>query len=407
MMLARSVGRPRASLEERTLSWDEVQQALRSAFFSGEEPDTGQSGAERLSPVAAAHRILTNSFGLIPFGLYRKEGEERVAVDTPELNRVLKIRPNDYMSPFMLRKVVMSNAFWHGFGAVWNRQGPGGRVVQRIPLPSDCCAIRKDQETGRYWYDYNVDGVRRTFANYELSFLYFETYDGIRGRGLLDLAREAIAVDAMTQRYGKKFYQNGARLSGIVEINSDASPETRQKVKSQFQAYATDDAFAVAVLDHDMKFTPLGVKQSDAQFIETREFSVEEISRFTGIPKHMLQTGKESYDSNAQQRLNYVTDTLLPYVVQWESEDSYKLPLPQERDAGVYVHGNVEELLRADPTTRANFYEKMIQNSVFNPDECRAKEEKNPIPGGWGKRFLVTKNLGSLESVLKGEESNA
>ena len=51
MMLARSVGRPRASLEERTLSWDEVQQALRSAFFSGEEPDTGQSGAERLSPV--------------------------------------------------------------------------------------------------------------------------------------------------------------------------------------------------------------------------------------------------------------------------------------------------------------------------------------------------------------------
>ena len=375
MMLARSVGRPRASLEERTLSWDEVQQALRSAFFSGEEPDTGQSGAERLSPVAAAHRILTNSFGLIPFGLYRKEGEERVAVDTPELNRVLKIRPNDYMSPFMLRKVVMSNAFWHGFGAVWNRQGPGGRVVQRIPLPSDCCAIRKDQETGRYWYDYNVDGVRRTFANYELSFLYFETYDGIRGRGLLDLAREAIAVDAMTQRYGKKFYQNGARLSGIVEINSDASPETRQKVKSQF--------------------------------IETREFSVEEISRFTGIPKHMLQTGKESYDSNAQQRLNYVTDTLLPYVVQWESEDSYKLPLPQERDAGVYVHGNVEALLRADPTTRANFYEKMIQNSVFNPDECRAKEEKNPIPGGWGKRFLVTKNLGSLESVLKGEESNA
>ena len=47
MMLARSVGRPRASLEERTLSWDEVQQALRSAFFSGEEPDTGQSGQWR------------------------------------------------------------------------------------------------------------------------------------------------------------------------------------------------------------------------------------------------------------------------------------------------------------------------------------------------------------------------
>lgn len=405
MILSRSMG-PRAAVEEQTLSWEEVQGWLRKVFFGGEELESSQANAERLSPVAAAHRILTNSFGLIPFGLYRKDGEERVSVEDPALNRVLKVRANDYMSPFMMRKLVMSNAFWHGFGAVWNRRGPDGQVVQRLPLPSDCCSIRKDAESGRYWYDYNVDGVQRTFSNYELSFLYFETYDGIRGRGLLDLAREAIALDAMAQRYGKKFYQNGARLSGILEVDTDAKPETRKKLKQEFQSYASDDAFAVAVVDHGMKFTPVGVSQSDAQFVETREFSVEEVSRFTGIPKHMLQTGKESYDSNAQQRLNYVTDTLLPYVVQWESEDSYKLPAPQDRDRGVYIRGNVEVLLRADPTTRANFYEKMIQHAIYCPDECRAKEEKNPIPGGLGKQFVMTKNLGSLESVLRGEGEN-
>ena len=405
MILARSMARPSA-VEERTISWDEVQSWVRQVFFSGEALESSQVNAERLSPVAAAHRILTNSFGLIPFGLYRKDGEERVPVEDTALNRVLKVRANDYMSPFMMRKLTMSNAFWHGFGAVWNRKGPDGRVVQRLPLPSDCCSIRKDLETGQYWYDYNVDGVQKTFSNYELSFLYFETYDGIRGRGLLDLARETIALDAMAQRYGKKFYQNGARLSGVLEVDTDAKPETRQKLKKEFQAYASDDAFAVAVVDHGMKFTPLGVSQSDAQFMETREFSVAEISRFTGIPKHMLQTGNESYDSNAQQRLNYVTDTLLPYVVQWESEDTYKLPTPQDRDSGVYVRGNVEVLLRADPATRASFYEKMIQHAIYNPDECRAKEEKNPIPGGLGKQFVMTKNLGSLESVLKGDAAD-
>lgn len=193
----------------------------------------------------------------------------------------------------------------------------------------------------------------------------------------------------------------------MLEVDTDAKPETRQKLKKEFQAYASDDAFAVAVIDHGMKFTPMGVSQSDAQFIETRAFSVEEISRFSGIPKHMLQTGNESYDSNAQQRLNYITDTCLPYVVQWESEDTYKLPRPRDREAGVYIHGNVEALLRADPTTRADFYVKLIEHSVMCPDDARAKEELNPIPGGLGKRFLVTKNLGSLESVLKGEEGNA
>lgn len=405
MMLARSVGRPRASLEERTLSWDEVQQALRSAFFSGEEPDTGQSGAERLSPVAAAHRILTNSFGLIPFGLYRKEGEERVAVDTPELIRVLKIRPNDYMSPFMLRKVVMSNAFWHGFGACWNRRDGAGRLVARIPLPTECCTIRKDLESGHYWYDYNVDGWQRTFAPYELSFLFFETYDGIRGRGLLDLARETVAMDTMAQRFGKKFYQNGARLSGVLEVDTDAKPETRRRLKDEFRGYAADDAFAVAVLDHGMKFTPLGISQSDAQYIESRQFTAEEVARFTGIPKHMLQTGKESYDSNAQQRQNYVTDTLLPYVVQWEQEDGYKAIPPDKRDGeGWYMRGNVAVLLRGDDLTRSQVYERMIRTSVYNPDECRAMEEKAPIPGGLGQQFLATKNLASLEAVLKGEK---
>ena len=71
------------------------------------------------------------------------------------------------------------------------------------------------------------------------------------------------------------------------------------------------------------------------------------------------------------------------------------------------MRGNVAVLLRGDDLTRSQVYERMIRTSVYNPDECRAKEEKNPIPKGLGKRFLVTKNLGSLESVLKGEEGNA
>ena len=135
------------------------------------------------------------------------------------------------------------------------------------------------------------------------------------------------------------------------------------------------------------------------------EKTAEEVARFTGIPKHMLQTGKESYDSNAQQRQNYVTDTLLPYVVQWEQEDGYKAIPPDKRDGeGWYMRGNVAVLLRGDALTRSQVYERMIRTSVYNPDECRAMEEKAPIPGGLGQQFLATKNLASLEAVLKGEK---
>lgn len=407
MLFCRALSRPRDEIETRDLSYEEFAAKLRSLFMSGGDIGYGIHSAEQLSPVAAAHRILTNSFALVPMALYEKDGDARKPVSDKWLDRVLKERPNQNMSPFLCAKTLMSNAFWHGVGYIWNRRDEYGRVVARIPLPSECCSVRRDHETGNYWYDFSVDGAFRSFASYELSILYFETYDGIHGRGMLQLARETIGTDAMAQRYNKKFYQNGSRLSGIVEIDTDAESDTRQKVKKEFLSYASDDAFSVAVLDHGMKYTPLGISQADAQYIESRQFSVEEVSRITGIPKYMLQVGKEAYNSNAQQRIDYVTDTLLPYVTHWEQENTYKLLTPSQRDSGMYIKGNVGVLLRADPKTRADFFEKMIQNSVYCPDECRAMEERNPIPDGLGKRFLVTKNLGALESVLKGGESDA
>lgn len=407
MLLSRTMQSPHNAVEVKTHDYEAFIQLFKAAFLAGDEIDTGLHNAEKLSPIAAAHRIMTNSFGMVPMALYRKDGDARVAVTDEVLDAVVKQRPNPNMSPFVLHKTVMSNAFWHGVGYVWNRRNERGQIIERIPLPSECVSVRKDPDTGAYWYDCSVDGLHRTFASYELSILLFESYDGIRGRGILQMARETIATDAMAQRYNKKFYQNGSRLSGIVEIDADAKQDTRKKVRDEFRSYVTDDAFSVAVLDHGMKYTPLGISQADAQYIESRQFSVEEAARFTGIPKYMLQVGKEAYNSNAQQRIDWVTDCLLPHLTQWEQENTYKALTTSQRKRGWYFRCNVAVLLRADPKTRADFYGRMAEIAGLCPDEYRAMEERNPIPGGLGKRFLVTKNLGSLESILEGGENNA
>ena len=277
--------------------------------------------------------------------------------------------------------------------------GQTGALWSGCPLPSDCCTIRQDRETGEYFYDYSVDGVLRTFSGYELSFLYFESYDGVRGRGFLHLARETVGGEGAAQQYGRKLFQNGAMISGIVEVDTDLKKEGRDEIKEQFARYNPygDDAFKVAVLTRGYKYTPIGLNQRDAQYIESRTFAVEEVSRFTGIPKHMLQSGKESYESNQQQRIVFVTDTLMPYVVQWEEENTYKALDRAERAEGLYFKGNPSVLLRGDDKSRAEYFEKMVQNGLMCPDECRALDERNPIPGGQGRRFWITKNLAPME----------
>lgn len=404
MMLDRAI---RAGVEYTDLDWSVMQTWFQKFFFSGEDIPGTQAVAERLSPIAAAHRILTNAMSVLPVGLYRKENGARYPVRDDGLDWLLKVRANEAMSPPLMRKVLMSQAFWHGMGALWKYRGHDGGIAELIPLYTKDLSIRKDMETGALWYDCMVDGMLRSFAPSELVLVFFETYDGIHGRGVLDLAKESVSADAAAQRYARKFYTNGAKMSGIVEVNADLGAEGRQKIKNEFKKYAAggDDAFRVAVLDRDMKYTPIGLNQAEAQFIESRSFSVAEASRFTGVPEFMLQSGKQSFESNQQQQLSFVTNTLMPHVVQWEGEFGYKLLDRARLLSGHYMKCNLAALLRGDDQSRAKFYQLMVYCGIYNLDECRAFEEMNPLPDGLGIQHFMTKNLDTLAHIVEGVKS--
>ena len=193
-------------------------------------------------------------------------------------------------------------------------------------------------------------------------------------------------------------------MSGIVEVDADLGKDGRERIKKEFTRYAAgaEDAFKVAVLTRGYKYTPMGLSQKDSQYIESRSFSVEEVSRFTGIPAYMLQTGKEAYDSNEQQGITFVVHTMMAHITAWEQELTLKLLSPRQVKSGFYIKGNPGVLMRGDSAARSQFYEKLVFCGIMTPDECRALEEMNPLPDGLGSHPLVTKNLASLEAVVNG-----
>lgn len=394
--------RPQNKAEVTELDWAQVQTWFQRVFSSGEEIPSGQRTAEQESPVAAAHRILTNAMSVMPMAIFQRKEDGRYPVTMPEVDYLLKVRPNARMGPALCRKILMSQAFWHGEGYLGIFRDQWGRITDLIPLPTEGRTIRKDPNTGQLWYDFTVDGLTRTFAPSDLVIVFFDTYDGLYGKGVLALAKATIAAEAAAQKYARKFYQNGARMSGIVSVDTDLGNEGRAKIKRTFQRYASEDEFKVAVLDRGMTYTPIGLNQQQAQFMEGRNFTVGEVSRFTGIPQYMLQSGKQAYSSNEQQQLDFVISTLQPHVTQWEEEFQYKLLTEAQLRAGYYMRMNVAARLRGDSKTRSEVYEKMIFSGVFCPDECRAMEEKNPLPNGAGQHFFLTKNLDTIEHIIEG-----
>lgn len=396
-----------SSIAYTELDYDAFLQRIARIFaLDSDTPEIAVANAEQLSPVAAAHRILTDSMSVLPIALRRKAGGERQELDTrPDLDYVLHCRMNDAMSPAMGKKILMSQAFWHGLGAAYIERDALGRVTGLYPLQTAGYQYMRDRDTGQSWYAFTVDDMTRKFQPGDLLLCFFETYDGKHGRGMLDLARETVATDRAAQKYLRKFYAGGGALSGVLEISTDATPQTREKVRKAFQSYASDmdSVFKMAVVDKGMKYTPIGISQSDAQFIESRGFSVAEVARFTGIPEFMLQSGKQSYNSNEQQQLVFVTNALVPHVTMWEQEWAYKLFTDAELRDGCYMRFNVSALMRGDDATRSKFYQTMVYSGIYNLDECRALEEMNPMPDGLGQNFFITKNLDTVGHIVRGE----
>jgi len=364
----------------------------------GDSRKISPENVEKLGAVAAAHRIYTNSLASLPFKVYRKEGEAHL--DVPHyLNRILKVRANRYMSPMVFKKTWMSRAFWYGVSYVYIGRDKHGKVDELIPILAEP-QIKVNPADGMRWYDFGIIEtdyfgrvINRPLAESELLIHRFESYDGIHGRGMLDLAAEAMSGDLAAQKYGNMFYRNSARPSGIIEVQSELSDELRERARKEFQErYSGENAFRVALFDMGWKYTPIGITQEDAQFIETRSFTVEEISRFSGIPLYKLQAGKQSYQSNEQQDIDFLVSTVTPPLVQMEQEMTYKLFMEEELGEEYYIKANEAAILRATNEARANYYAKLIERGVYNVDEVRALEEKPPLPDGLGQFHWMTKN---------------
>jgi HK97 family phage portal protein len=135
-----------------------------------------------------------------------------------------------------------------------------------------------------------------------------------------------------------------------------------------------------------MSFSP-----EQSQFLTSREFSVTEIARWFNLPESMLENNARSTFSNIEHKsLWFLMNNLRPRARVYEQEYDWKL---LGNDKRFYTSYNINAILRADATSRAAFYQTMIQNGIYNRDEVRALENKNAIPGGQGQEFLTPMNM--------------
>lgn len=358
------------------------------------------SGTDAALKVTALYRAIdyrASTISLMPFYLMDRATRERP--DDYHLRHMLTVRVNEYLSPSEYRYLMECRCDLYGNAYAYiGRSSKTGRVEELLPLYSDLVEPVIDQNRHlHYLYSDTISGkVYDLMPSQVIHYKNF-TKDGIRGMSLVDLARDVVAKDRAAKAYERAIYNNGGRpsgvlytdtdLSGKVELkNSDGTTETISKKEQVRRAWEKvhaggDNAFRTAVLDLGLKYQPIAMNNSDAQFIESNDVTIADIARISGVPLHALMSGKQSYESNSQNRTEFVQTTALAIVTRREDEDTFKL-LASEDAAKYRVRRNMDAALRGDTASRANFYKVMREIGAYSVNDVLAKEDQPDVPGG-------------------------
>lgn len=338
--------------------------------------------AMRLTIVYACVRVLAETVAQLPVILYRRldRGKER-AVEHP-LYWLLARRPNSMQTSFEWREMMQGHLALRG-NAYSEIVYQGIRIAGLKPHHPDLVRVQEMSTGWRYMIKDTPTSDERPVLRDEMLHLRGLTDRGVTGLNPIEQEREAIGFALAAQDHGARFYRNGAIFPGWIEhpVNFK-DKEAREQFRAAWQASQTGgNRFKTPVLEYGMKYHEIPIKHTDAQYLETRKHQNEDVARIFRMPPHKVGILDRSTNNNIEhQGIEFVTDTMMPWLVRWEQRLSESL-LTEAEQQEYFFEFLVDGQLRGDAEARSAYYNKGIQDGWLTRNEVRELENRNPLSG--------------------------
>lgn len=372
----------------------------------------GKSVTERTAlqqtAVYACVRIIAETIASLPLHFYKYTDEGKEKDYTHPLYRILHDEPNPEMTAFVFRETLVSHLLlWGNAYAQIIRNGKG-EVMYLYPLLPNGMTVERSDLTDEIFYTY-MDTKGRMFRLTPSEVLHIPGlgFDGLIGYSPIAMTKNAIGLSIAAEEYGSKFFANSANPSGVLE-HPGVLKDPKKIRDSWNEVYSgTSNSHRVAVLEEGLTFKSISIPPNDAQFIETRKFQINEICRIFRVPPHMVaDLEKSSFSNIEQQSLDFIVNTIRPWLIRIEQSIGQKLLLPDEKNK-FFAKFNVNGMLRGDFSSRMNGYAIARQNGWMSADEIRELEDMNKLPKGMGgDRYLCNGNMVDLSQAGAWTQTN-
>ena len=353
-----------------------------------EYSDKVGANALGLAATWACVNLLAGTIGSLPLMVYRKvDGVREVAYDHP-LYWLLHDSPNFDQSALDFWEILAAGIELQGNAyAVIERRGDGS-IVSLTPVRPDLMQVTRNRN-GFLSYTWSDDGQKSTVDVKDVLHIRGPMGNATSGVSTLAACRAAFRSAISAETAARTTFANGMRPSGV--LSTDASITLSKEQRLDFNEYLGEN-FTGSVnsgrpllLDRGMKWTQLNITPEDAQMLESRKFSGEEICRIFGVPPAMVGYGDASSNWGTGKEvdvLGFIKFSLRRRVKRIEQAVQKQLLTATDRAQGVTVEFNLEGLLRGDSTGRSQFYQTMTQMGAMTINEVRALENLPPVEGG-------------------------
>jgi HK97 family phage portal protein len=337
--------------------------------------------AMQLGVVYACVRIISNAVAGLPLDSVRMRGAYREQLDpAPPIvfdpfggaNKLNGITRRDGIARIMVSLLLRGNAYCVVTARDWRQMPTRLRI-----LHPDAVSVKVGDDGER---EYRVS--RQIVPAVDMLHIVGLSMPGApTGMSVIDNIRSSVALGIAAEKYGAKFFGNGAHLSGVVQVPGDLDVAKARQLKENFEATHSGmgNAHMVGVLTGGAVFEPISVTPENAQFLGTRQAQTLDIAMEFGVPPHMLgQVDRTTSWGKGieEQKLGFLNFTLADWT--GRIEDAWSAMLPGNQVARF----NLDAFLRADTSTRYGTYAKARTVSLLTINEIRALENLPPVPGG-------------------------
>lgn len=356
--------------------------------------------AQRHAIAYACVNAIAESIGSLPLVLYNREsnGDKRPIPQHP-LHGILHDRANTEHTAVEFREIMQSWSSLRGmaFAEIIPGDARQGAVGELIPLfPDDTRPFKQIDASNRarWAVEYHPpDAPSRVLMREELFVVraHARGRDAFLGVDPITMQRESIGAALATQEYAGRFFANNATPSGILKhpMAFETAEDRDRYLASWERATQGVNRNRTALLERGLEYQAIGLTQEQAQYLETRSAQKLDICSIFRVPPHKVGLLEDAKFKNIeQQAIEWVTDTLMPWLVRWEQ--AIKRDLISR--SNVFAEHNVLGLLRGDIEARFKAYAIARNWGWLSANDVRRLENQNSI-GEQGDHYLQPLNM--------------